>query len=200
MSRTAVPTRPTDTPADSLGPTRAAATPRPGRWVIDPHRSDLRVGVKVGGLVPVQGRFAELAGTVELTADPERTQISARVATASLTSGSSHWDAVLTHAGLVDVRTNPQIAFTSTALRAGSATGWAARRWELDGTLLTGRGTLAVRFALCCTEASTERITLRATGSVGSRDAVRLLSQPGFEKLIGRSMAVDLAIEAAPAA
>jgi polyisoprenoid-binding protein YceI len=137
---------------------------------------------------------------VDLAADPQRSRISAQVATASLTSGSSHWDAVLTNAGLVDVRTNPRIAFTSTALRAGAGTGWVERRWELDGTLLTGRGTLAVQFALRCTELTADRVTMRATGSVAARDAVRLLSQPGFEKVIGRTMSVDLTIRATPVA
>jgi hypothetical protein len=47
-----------------------------------------------------------------------------------------------------------------------------------------------------CVGDTGDRIRFRATGTIASRDAVRLLSQPGVDRLIGKSMGIDLVIEA----
>ncbi len=163
----------------------------PGRWTIDASRSNLQISVKVGLLGTVRGRFTTIAGRVEMSADPTDSHISVEVATSSLTSGSAHWDAVLISAGLVDTAMNPTIAFESTGMRAhGSG-------WELTGILLTNRGCLSVTFTLAClSEDNTDRIRFRASGNLSSKDAVRLLSQPSFERLIGKTMGIEMTVEA----
>jgi polyisoprenoid-binding protein YceI len=197
-----------DAPADTTAATtpagrrttsvaRAAGQPagvRPGRWTIDASRSTLQVSVRVGGVATVRGRFTDLRGQVDVAQDPQDSCIDASVATASLTSGSAHWDQVLTSAGLVDTQANPEIAFSAVGLHPAGPPG--ANRWQLEGILVTARGLLEVRFDLTCLGAGPDELRFLATGAVSSKEAVHLLSRPGFEKLIGRSMSIELAITA----
>lgn len=173
------------------GSTVAATVAHPGRWQVDAAASTLQIGVKVGFLATVTGRFTDLHGQVEIGAQLTDSTIAMVVATSSLTSGSKHWDGVLMNAGLIDSATNPTISFESTGLSELGA------GWELNGVLVTERGCLPVRFALeCLSDEIGDRVRFRATGSIASRDAVRLLSQPGVERLIGKQMSVDLIVEA----
>ena len=170
----------------------APATTRPpaGRWSIDAAQSTLQISVKVGFIATVTGRFTDVTGHVDLAANLADSQIAVEVMTSSLTSGSSHWDSVLMNAGLVDTKKNPTISFEAIGIseRAGG--------WQLDGVLVTERGCLEVTFEMHCLGDTGNRIRFRATGTIASRDAVRLLSQPGVDKLIGKSMGIDLVIEA----
>jgi len=171
--------------------TEVVGAPVTGTWRIDAERSSLQIGVKVGMLAAVTGRFTDVQGEVEIGENPADSRIEVVVPTSSLTSGSKHWDGVLMSAGLVDVEENPTIAFESTGL-AESGTGW-----RLEGVLMTDRGCLTVTFALeCISDGHDDRMRFRATGSLASKDAVRLLSRPGVDRLIGRQMTVDLTVEA----
>jgi polyisoprenoid-binding protein YceI len=171
--------------------TAFADVPASGTWRIDAQRSSLQIGVKVGLLATVTGRFTDVQGEVEIGDGILDSRIEVVVPTRSLTSGSQHWDGVLMRAGLVDVEANPIIAFESTGLRENGD------GWLLDGVLMTDRGCLSVAFTLeCLSDGVTDRMRFRATGSVASRDAVRLLSQPGVDRLIGKRMTVDLIVEA----
>ncbi len=177
--------------------TPPATCPEPGEWAIDAGCSRLRISVKVGFVATVTGRFSDVTGVLHTADDPTASSVSVRVRTASLTSGSSYWDTVLVNAGLVDTRTNPTIAFESTGVRPGSF------GWRIAGSLRTHRGDLPVDFDLQCPATDlgsdsdgAERIRLRATGAVASKDAVWLLSQPGLERLVGKTMNIDLAVEA----
>jgi polyisoprenoid-binding protein YceI len=164
----------------------------PGRWTVDAAASSLQIRVKVGFVATVTGRFTEVQGDVDLTADGTSSSIRVAVPSSSLTSGSSHWDTVMRDAGLVDVDAAPTIWFASTALNAEPD------GWSLDGMLSTDRGVQAVHFSLSCLGENPDRLRFRATGSISSRDAVRLLSRPGVDRLIGRTMAVDLVVDAVP--
>lgn len=171
----------------------AAALRGAGRWLIDAERSSLQISVKVGFVATVSGRFTEVRGALELAGDPLSSTIAVEVPTRSLTSGSSHWDSVLLNAGLIDSTANPTIAFASTALAENNG------GWCMFGLLVTERGCLPVSFQLVCLSETVDRMRFRATGSLAARDAVRLLSQPGVERLIGKTMTVDLVVEAVPA-
>lgn len=188
---TAAPTSSAPSPGGTVATvgTPAAA----GRWRIDAAASALQISVKVGFVATVTGRFTRMCGLVHLGGGATDSRIDASVETGSLTSGSSSWDTVLINAGLVDTTANPTVSFCSTALRA------VGDHWTLDGDLRTRRGVLPVRLELRCLGQSPERIRFEAVGSIASRDAVRLLSQPGVERLIGRSMALHLRVEAVPA-
>jgi polyisoprenoid-binding protein YceI len=170
-----------------------ADTAGPGRWVIDGASSSLQISVGVGFVATVRGRFTEVVGEM-LIADPrEASSIRVEVASASLTSGSSYWDEVLRAAGLVDTQACPTIGFASTGLRA------AGDGWTVRGTLRTARGTSPIQLQLRCRSESAARVRLEATGTIPSQEATRLLSRPGVQRLLGRSMAVQLLVEAVPA-
>lgn len=163
-----------------------------GRWVLDAGRSNLRVSVKVGFLATVYGRFCDMSGHVDISRDLLSSRIAVEVGTASLTSGSSHMDALLHGAGIVDSKANPIIAFESTALKAESD-----GTWWLHGDLATGNGSLPASLQLNePTVIQPGRMRFRATGSLPTRDAVWLLSHPGVERLLGRHMGLDLTVEA----
>lgn len=174
--------RPTDVP-----------TAGAGRWVIDAAASSLRATVTVGFVVTVTGRFTDVCGEFELADDRTESTIRVTIQSGSLTSGSTHWDTVLVNAGVIDVRANPTLVFTSTGIRTAS------EGWVLDGILTTARGELPVRFDLRCVMERPDRVRFRAGGTINSRDAVHLLSQPGFERLLGRTLTIDLSVDAVPA-
>lgn len=175
---------------DRRGIDAEAAPTTPGSWAIDAEASSLQISVKVGFLATVTGRFSDVRGHIDMADALVDSSIAVEVATGSLTSGSAHWDGVLLAAGLVDTTTNPTISFESTGITARGV------HWLLGGLLVTERGCLPVEFQLECLGQRTDRIRFRATGAISSRDAVRLLSQPGVERLIGRTMTVDLVVEA----
>jgi len=168
----------------------STALPAAGCWRIDAANSSLQISVKVGFVATVRGRFTDVHGQLDLADDVLDSQIAVEVPTSSLTSGSSHWDSVLMNAGLVDTKANPTISFESTGLSPRGD------NWLLDGVLVTGRGCLEIQLELACLGHDVSRIRFRATGSISSKDAVRLLSQPGVDRLIGKSMGIDLVVEA----
>ncbi|MEO5834243.1 MAG: YceI family protein [Nakamurella sp.] len=170
-----------------------AETAAAGRWVIDADASSLRVSVTIGFVVTVTGRFTDVQGAFDLTDDRTGSTIRVTVQSDSLTSGNSHWDTVLVNAGVVDVAANPTLCFASTGIRTGRD------GWLLTGLLTTAREVLPVQFDLRCVEEQADRVRFRATGAISAKDAVRLLSQPGFERLIGKNLKIDLLVEATPA-
>ena len=173
----------------------AIATPVTGRWLIDATRSTLRVSVKVGLFVAVSGTFADVRGHVDVTDDPSSSRVDVTVGTASLSSGSACMDTLLHSAGVIDSVKNPAIAFVSRALRPGPASG----TWLLDGLLATDSAVLDVTLQMARPSACDGRLLFRATGTLPSRSAVRLLSQPGVEKVLGSTMKLDLTVTAVPA-
>ncbi|MET3808195.1 polyisoprenoid-binding protein YceI [Nakamurella sp. UYEF19] len=165
-----------------------------GRWSIDALRSTLRVSVKVGLFATVHGTFADVTGHVDVAADPSRSRVEVAVATGSLSSGSSCVDALLHGAGVVDSARNPSISFVSRAIRAGAEAG----TWFLDGLLATNGAVLDVTLEMSDPIATGGALLFRATGSLPSKEAVRLLSQQGVERVLGRTMGLDLTIVAVP--
>lgn len=180
-------------PSGSRGSAAGAPTAPAGRWVIDARASSLEVRVTIGFVVTVTGRFTDVQGAFDLTDDRTDSTIQVSVQSGSLTSGNTHWDTVLVNAGVVDVAANPTLCFASTEIRT------AREGWVLTGVLTTARGVLPVQFDLRCVAERAERVRFRATGAISSKDAVTLLSQPGFERLIGKTLKIDLLVEAVPA-
>ena len=171
----------------------AAPVPGPcGRWLIDAGRSTLQVSVKVGPFVTVRGLFSDVNGHVDLHPDPTRSRVDVSVGTASLTSGSACMDALLHGAGVLDSNRNPSIGFVSRAVRPGARSG----SWLLDGLLATDGAVLDVSLEMTEPLRSDDALVFRATGTLQSKDAVRLLSQPGVERVLGRTMGLDLTVTA----
>lgn len=184
--------------AGRAAPGRAAACPAAaeagstGRWFVDAARSTLRVRVKVGLFAVVCGTFSDVSGQVEVTADPVGSQVEVAVATASLSSGSRCMDALLHGAGMVDSARNPLLSFVSRAVRVGRSQG----TWLLDGLLATDGAVLDVSLQMSDPVRTDGALVFRATGSLPSAQAVRLLSHQGVERLLGRTMDLDLTVVA----
>lgn len=159
-----------------------------GTWVVDAGRSSLRVGVKVGLFATAHGRFTDMAGTARLADDPADCQVQVTVTTGSLTSGSATMDGLLRGAGIVDCTANPELTFRSGTIRPVRV------GWEMAGDLLTAGGVLPLTLAMSDPEADGDDLRLRATGTIASADAIRLLSHPGLGGLLGRTMKLDLEI------
>ncbi|GGM00462.1 YceI family protein [Nakamurella endophytica] len=179
----------------ATSPTRTAGalTDPTGRWQIDATRSTLGVAVRVGVLATVHGRFQDVTGDLVMADDPLASQVTVSIRTASLTSGRSTVDSVLIGAGVVDTRRNPMLGFASCGVRPTAH----PDRWLLDGLLATEGGLLDVTLEMATPQVLPDgSLRCHATGALPSRDAVRLLSRPGLERMLGRSMELDLVVVA----
>ncbi|GAA1836474.1 YceI family protein [Pseudonocardia ailaonensis] len=162
----------------------------PTRWTVDPTRSRLTIGTRIGGLLPVRGRFTDVAGRIRLGAAPADSRIEIAVRTGSLTSGNAATDRMLHASGLVDPAAGPVLRFRSTRLVA------ADDGWLLDGELSTERGSRPLRLGLRCRHGAT--LLAVAGGEIDRADVGFLLARPGAEALLGARSPLDLRIEAAP--
>jgi polyisoprenoid-binding protein YceI len=166
----------------------------PGRWTVVPARSRLALDTRVFGGVGVQGRFTELAGHLDVAADPLESRIRIAVAIASLTSGSRRLDALLDASGLVDPSAGPAIRYRSSALHPPTATSG----WRVTGTLGTARGARPLMLELTGPPtARGDRIRLHARGAVTRADIAELLARPGAARLFGATAHLDLQVELA---
>ncbi len=185
----------TDSGSDTWRPqaTDIAAQVTAGRWAIDATRSTLRVSVRVGVLATARGTFADVVGHVDFAVDPTASRVEVSVGTSSLSSGSACLDSLLHGAGVIDSAANPTIGFVSRALRPRPAGGW-----FLDGLLATDSAVLDVTLDMTDPVRQDGAFLFRAKGRLPSREAVRLLSHPGVERVLGKTMELDLTVVAVP--
>jgi len=172
----------------------AAGCSAVGPWFIDAQRSTLRVSVRVGRLVTAHGTFADVTGRVDVAANPIDSRVDVTVGTTSLSSGSACMDAMLHGAGIVDSTKNPLIAFVSHAIRPGAVAG----AWLVDGLLATDSAVLDVTLEMFEPVLAADTLLFHAIGALQSGDAVQLLSQSGVERVLGRTMRLDLTVVAVP--
>ena len=164
-----------------------------GRWAIDAARSTL-AGIRYGSACspPRMGRSLTSAGTW-ISPWIRRQHGGGQVGTAS----SDQWQCL--H-GLAVARrrpdrqcANPAIGFVSRALRASTR-----QTWLLDGLLATDSAVLDVTLDMMDPVRQDGAFLFRAKGRLPSREAVRLLSHPGVERVLGKTMALDLTVVAMP--
>jgi polyisoprenoid-binding protein YceI len=106
------------------------ATPRPGRWTIDPTHSTIAVTAQHLGLSHVHGRFRDFSGEL-VVADPlEQSRCEARIVTSSIDTGNDDRDAHLSSEDFLDAERSPEIRFRSSAVDAAGA-----GRWTVHGLL-----------------------------------------------------------------
>ena len=97
-------------------PATIAATALPtGTWKVDPVHSSVEFHVKHLGIATVKGQFKEFEGTLEV--GPDGARASGTVQVASVDTREPQRDAHLRSADFFDADTNPQISFSSTAIR-----------------------------------------------------------------------------------
>jgi polyisoprenoid-binding protein YceI len=87
-----------------------------GEWVLDPHRSVVRLKSKSMGLIPVNGVFGEVSGsgTVSAAGLASGTLV---VAAASIDTKQPRRDAHLRSADFFEVERYPDITFTADSIR-----------------------------------------------------------------------------------
>lgn len=102
--------------AFGLAGAAGAATVRFDR--IDERHSAVRFRIPVwGGLSEISCRFVDYSMTIDWdSADPTRSSVTARIATASLASGARHRDERLRSTEFFDVARYPEIVFRSSAV------------------------------------------------------------------------------------
>ncbi len=167
-------------------------SPATTRWFVDAFRSTLRVSVKVG-LLTVHGTFPDVTGHVELAGDPLASRVAVSVRTASLTSGSACMDSLLHGAGILDSARNPLIRFESTGLQRRPR-----GQWLLRGLLATDSATLDVTLEMSEPVQQGGTYLFRASGVLRSGDATRLLARNGVQRVLGKTMKLDLTVSAVP--
>jgi polyisoprenoid-binding protein YceI len=92
-----------------------------GRYQLDPNSSDVRIQHKtIWGLVTVKGRFTEVTGVGEVTADGGSASGTLTITAASLDTGHAKRDAHLRSADLFDTEHFPELVFTAAEAKAQS--------------------------------------------------------------------------------
>lgn len=102
-----------------------SAEPPAGRFVV--RAADSYVGYRIAkfGVVPVRGRFAQVAGEIVFDpAQPERSRVSVRVPLSSLESGDSARTETLLSDDFFDARSHPQMLFVSERVARGPHGEW----------------------------------------------------------------------------
>ena len=87
-----------------------------GEWVLDPHKSSIRLKAKSMGLVPVNGVFREVSGNGTVSPGGEVSGTVA-VAAASIDTKNARRDTHLRSADFFDSDNHPDVTFTTGAIR-----------------------------------------------------------------------------------
>ena len=98
--------------------TEAGTIIEPGTWTIDASHSSIGFVARHLMVTKVRGVFGEVEGTITIADDPFQSSVTARVATASVSSGDEKRDEHLRSADFFDVEQYPKIEFVSKTVEA----------------------------------------------------------------------------------
>ncbi|MEU6284636.1 YceI family protein [Streptomyces sp. NPDC047028] len=183
--------------------TTAPATPRPGRYAVDPARSSLSFRTRhLFGVLPVHGTFAVRGGTVEVAELFTASSVRAEVDADSFRTGNSGRDTAVRSARFLDTVRHPLITFTAenigtaapahtvTAGEARPATAEGGRPTAIAGTLTACGVTRPLTLAIGRAEVLADAFTVRARTRI-DRTAFGVTASRG---LAGRHLDVTLEI------
>jgi polyisoprenoid-binding protein YceI len=120
----------------TLGRPGDTATPRTGRWVIDPDHSTIAVTGQHLGLSRVHGRFRSFSGEIVVRDPLAESTCEARIDTASIDTGNAQRDAHLRSEDFLDAGRCPQIRYSSTGAEPAGPGRWIVHgRLDLAGTV-----------------------------------------------------------------
>jgi polyisoprenoid-binding protein YceI len=89
-------------------------------WTVDPKYTTVQFSVKLLFFLTVEGRFAELSGTIiRDEADVRRSSVDVAINAASIDTGNKRRDAHLRSADFLDVKAHPEIRFKSISVEDG---------------------------------------------------------------------------------
>jgi polyisoprenoid-binding protein YceI len=187
---------------ESVRTVDGVALPTPGTWVIDTAHSTVSFVVRHLMLSKVRGRFNKFEGTIEVAEAPADSKVEATIDAASLDTGDPARDGHVKSADFLDVETYPTFTFTGSGpvQKAGA-------KFSITGDL-TVRGitkpiTLEAEFHGVVTHhLMGTRMGISATGEIHREDFGvvynETLETGGF--VLGKTLTLDLEIEAAPQA
>jgi polyisoprenoid-binding protein YceI len=131
----AIPAHGADLGSITLGRPGDAATPRTGRWVIDPAHSTIGVTGQHLGLSKVHGRFRSFAGEIVVRDPLAESACEARIDADSIDTGNAQRDDHLRSADFLDVASHAVIGYRSTGVEPAGPGHWVVHgRLELAGT------------------------------------------------------------------
>jgi polyisoprenoid-binding protein YceI len=140
-------------------PARTAATPRLGRYDIDPDQSAVTFRTRhLFGLAPVHGTFAIKAGTVDIAEPVTASGISAEIETASFRTRSGQRDRSVLSPRFLDPGRYPVLTFSSGPVDAEGQV--------VDGTLTVRGVTRPVRLSVTRCTVSRQSFSARATARI----------------------------------
>jgi polyisoprenoid-binding protein YceI len=122
--------------AITLGRPGDAATPRTGRWVIDPAHSTIGVTGQHLGLSKVHGRFQSFSGEIVVRDLLEGSTCEARIDADSIDTGNAQRDDHLRSADFLDVAVHPVVGYRSTGIEPAGPGRWVVHgRLDLAGVV-----------------------------------------------------------------
>jgi polyisoprenoid-binding protein YceI len=98
--------------------TTGVAYPEAGTWDIDPAHTSVEFVARHLMVSKVRGKFTGVTGAVDINEDPFLSKATARIETASVSTGDDKRDEHLRSADFFDVETFPYIDFVSTSVKA----------------------------------------------------------------------------------
>ncbi|MGI8433944.1 MAG: YceI family protein [Nocardioidaceae bacterium] len=127
--------------------------PATGAYRIDPERSTVHFeGRHWFGLAAVRATFAVASGEITVADPVEQSSVEVKVDSASFHSDQPRRDKHVASPALLDIASNPDITFSSSAIRR------AADGWVVEGSVTAHGGTVS-------TELTVDRITPEDNGA-----------------------------------
>ena len=181
-----------------LGDRTVADRPPTGRWQIDPAHSIVKATARHLALTRVEGRFPDLAGTIDVAEAMERSRVDVTIDATGLTTGNADRDAHLRSADFLDVERFPALRFRSTGVSRGER-----GRWRVDGELTIRDITRPVVLDMTYAGSGADpwggtRAAFTATTQLDRRDYEMEwnIGLPGGLLLVGPTLRIELDVQA----
>ncbi|MGH4019051.1 MAG: YceI family protein [Pseudonocardiaceae bacterium] len=167
----------------------------PGRWTIDPARSEVCFTVRHMMFSKVRGRFTDFEGWIVTGDDLPGSSVQASIDLASIDTGDSQRDEFIRSADVGGASDHPAMTYVSSEVRPDGD------GWVVDGELTIRDVTRAVPLALEITGFGPDpsggtAAGFRATAEINRRDFGVEIPMDGAGMLVGETVWISLDIRA----